>query len=358
MVTINRSDLEKKLSLIASSVPSTSSLPLLGSNKDGQLTIWQDSAMPIWDGVTSEGDDEFTFSVESNVLRNVITRFKSKSVDLKVNSKKSVVISSGKSRVVVPYCDGPFDEIPEAPYMQKSCMVGKDFLKSLSKAGEFVSKTYENLSLTYSYIGNRDGQFFVAGSGSIYQYANLIPYDGEELPEMIVPPQYASIVPRLFSKDSVQIGLGERQQVVMSDGLTTIYTRSANESYPDTIYQSTEAKGELLFTANKRNLLEFLRLALVTTKEDMIGIGGIEGNLDLYVPNAVLEANLVMEDVYIVKDFPRTYFSLPFLIKCISSFDEDTVKVELLSQLNGAFRIGTEFTTEVAILQPIQYDES
>ena len=213
------------------------------------------------------------------------------------------------------------------------------------------------MGLTYSYIGHRNGEFFITGAGTIYQYATFVPFIGEILPDVIVPPQYASIAPRLFASESVQIGLSDRQQVVMSDGSTIIYTRSANETYPTTAFQLADAEGELLFTSNKKVLLESLRLALTTTKEDMVGLSGSDGKLELYIPNAVLEADLIVEDVSIVQDFSRSYFSLPFLIKCINSFDEDEIKVELLPRFNGAFRIGTKSDKEITVLQSISYLE-
>ena len=359
MVTVNRSDLERKLTTITSALRSNSAFPLLGANTDGQLSFWQDSYMPIWDGLESQGEEEFTFSVDPSVFRNIVNGFKTEYIDISINAKKAVVIKSNQSKVTVPYLDGPYDEIPEKPSMQISCTVERDFLRALMKSKDFVSKTYENMGLTYSYLGNKDGQFFISGAGSIYQYATSVPFSGEVLPEIIMPPEYAAVVGRLFSNTSLQVGLSDRQQIIMADGPTLISTRTANEKYPNTVYAMSEADGELLFIANKQKLLESFRLALQTTKNDMVGLSSIQedglAGLDVYIPNAVIEAELFVE-AEIIKDFSRTYFSLPFLIKCISAFDGDTVHVERLNLFNGAFRIGTG-TEEITVLQPIQYDE-
>ena len=113
------------------------------------------------------------------------------------------------------------------------------------------------MSLTYSYLGNKNGQFFISGAGSIYQYSNQVPFSGETLPEIVVPPEYAAIVGRLFATDTIQLGLSERQQIVMADGPTLIATRTANEQYPSTMYDRVEAEGSLLFIApDKKKLLE------------------------------------------------------------------------------------------------------
>ena len=176
---------------------------------------------------------------------------------------------------------------------------------------------------------------------------------------MVIPPEYAAVVERLFSSPTVQIGLSDRQQIVMYDGPTLISTRTADETYPSALYDRVEADGEVLFTAPKRKLLDSFRLALQTTKEDMVGINStsdFNGNgIQLNIPNAIIEAELSLE-VDVSTEFSRTFFSLPFLIKCLSSFEEDTVYVERLNTFNGAWRIGTG-TEEFTILQPIQYDE-
>jgi hypothetical protein len=220
------------------------------------------------------------------------------------------------------------------------------------------------MSLTYTYIGNKyDEKYFISGAGAIYQYATTVPYSGTSLPEIVLPPEYAAIVERLFSNDTVQIGLSERQHVVMYDGPTVISTRIASEVYPRALYDRVEAVGELLFIASKKKLLESFRLALQTTKDDMVGISSVSefdddvdrNGLKLYIPNVVIEAELLVE-VDIIKDFSRSYFLLPFLIKCLSSFGEDTIYVERLNTFNGAWRIGTN-SKEFTILQPIQYNE-
>tara|TARA_R110002020_G_scaffold146184_6_gene320725 strand:- start:16794 stop:17882 length:1089 start_codon:yes stop_codon:yes gene_type:complete len=360
VVTIDRSDLERKLTTITSALRSNSSFPLLGSNSQGQLSFWQDSYMPIWDGLASDGEDEFKFSVDPSIFRNLIGGFKSKEIDLTVNKKGAIVIVSDTSKVTVPYFDGPYDEIPDKPLMQVNCVVGRDFLKALTKSKDFVSKTFENMSLTYTYLGNKyDEKYFISGAGAIYQYATTVPYSGDTLPEMVIPPEYAAVVERLFSSPTVQIGLSDRQQIVMYDGPTLISTRTADETYPSALYDRVEADGEVLFTAPKRKLLDSFRLALQTTKEDMVGINStsdFNGNgIQLNIPNAIIEAELSLE-VDVSTEFSRTFFSLPFLIKCLSSFEEDTVYVERLNTFNGAWRIGTG-TEEFTILQPIQYDE-
>jgi len=360
VVSVNRSTLERKLTTITSALRSKSNLPLLGANVSGQLSFWQDSYMPIWDGIDSEGKDEFTFSVDSSLLRNIVNGFKTEYIDISINTKKAMVIKSDQSKITVPYLAGPYDEIPDKPLMQVSCTVERDFLRALMKSKDFVSKTYENMGLTYTYLGNKDEKFFISGAGSMYQYAISIPFSGETLPAIIMPPEYAAVVGRLFSNTNLQVGLSERQQILMSDGPTLIATRTVNETYPNIVYEMADADGELLFVANKQKLLESLRLAVQTTKDDVVGLSsrtdelsGVAG-LDVYIPNAVIEAELFVE-VDVVKDFSCTYFSLPFLIKCISTFEDDMIYVERLNQFNGAFRIGTG-TEEITVLQPIRYD--
>jgi len=92
VITVNRSILERKLTTITSALRSNSNFPLLGANVSGQLSFWQDSYMPIWDGIASEGEDEFTFSVDSTIFRNIVNGFKTEYIDIGINAKKAVVI--------------------------------------------------------------------------------------------------------------------------------------------------------------------------------------------------------------------------------------------------------------------------
>ena len=124
------------------------------------------------------------------------------------------------------------------------------------------------MSLTYTYIGNKyDERYFISGAGAIYQYAVTVPYSGTTLPEMVIPPEYAAVVERLFSNPTVQVGLSERQQVVMYDGPTLISTSMASETYPSALYDRVEAVGEQLFVASKKKLLESLIIVFICTSK-------------------------------------------------------------------------------------------
>ena len=102
------------------------------------------------------------------------------------------------------------------------------------------------MSLTYTYIGNRDGKFFITASGAIYQYATTVPFSGEILPELIVPADYASLALRLFPTEDVQMGVTDKQHLVMYVDSTLISTRTSLSEASIAVIRSSSITDSIL----------------------------------------------------------------------------------------------------------------
>ena len=362
MVTVGRLGFERKLNAIASVLSNTSKkYPLLGSVQNGTICIWQDGDMPIWNTEKVDTNENFTFSVLITKLKEIIGGIKGPSIDLLSDGRGALTIKSGRSKVKIPYMEGLYNDIPSLPALEVRCSTGSEFLGFLSKSSNFVSKTYEQASLTYSYIGSKDSRFLITGMNGFCSFNASIDYDGESLPDIVVPAEFSEAVAKLLGGgNNVEVGLSMNQgHVVMSNGDTTIYTPRIQQVYPTVVYDLVAYTGVPIFNVNRNSILEQLKLALQTTNRNLVGIEpDSEGGLKLNVPRATIDADLVIEDAEICSEFECTYFQLPFLIQCINTFTSERINMERLPNFNNEFRITNDDSTQSTTVRPHHYIEA
>ena len=362
MVTVGRVGFERKLNSIASVLSNTSKkYPLLGSVQNGTISVWQDGDMPIWNIEKVDTDENFTFSVLITKLKEIVGGFKGESVDLVSDGRGALTIKSGRSQVKVPYMEGLYNDIPSLPSLDISCSTGNKFLDFLSKSSNFISKTFEQASLTYSYIGSKDNQFLVTGMNGFCSFTASIEYDGESLPDMVVPVEFSEAVAKLLGGgNDVEVGLAMNQgHVVMSNGTTTIYTPRIQQTYPTVVYDLASHTGIPIFDANRKSILDQLKLALQTTDRNLVGLEpDADGGIKLNVPKSTIDANLVVENATVFSEFECSYFQLPFLIQCINTFTSERIRMERLPDFNNEFRITDDDSTQSTTVRPYHYTEA
>lgn len=362
MVAVERLGFERKLNSIASVLSNTSKqYPLLGLVQNGTIIIWQDGDMPIWNTEKVDTDENFTFSVLITKLKEIVGGFKGSSIDLVSDGRGSLTVKSGRSKVKVPYMEGLYNDIPSIPSLDTSCSTGSKFLEFLSKSSNFISKTYEQASLTYSYIGSKNNQFLITGMNGFCSFNASIEYAGESLPDIVVPAEFSEAVAKLLGGgNDVEVGLAMNQgHVVMSNGNTTIYTPRIQQTYPTMVYDLVAYTGVPIFNADRKSILEQLKLALQTTDRNLVGIEpDTDGGLKLNVPRSTIDADLVIEDAEVCSEFDCTYFQLPFLIQCINTFTSERINMERLPDFNNGFRITDDNSTQSATVRPHHYTEA
>jgi len=362
MVTVGRVGFERKLNAIASVLSNTSKkYPLLGSVQNGSIFIWQDGDMPIWNTEKVDTNENFTFSVLITKLKEIVGGFKGESVDLLSDGRGALTIKSGRSQVTIPYMEGLYNDIPSLPSLEMRCSTDSKFLDFLSKSSNFISKTFEQASLTYSYIGSKDNQFLITGMNGFCSFTASIGYDGESLPDMVVPVEFSEAVAKLLGGgNDVEVGLSMNQgHVVMSNGITTIYTPRIQQKYPTVVYDLVSYTGVTIFDANRKSILDQLKLALQTTDRNLVGLEpDLGGGIKLNVPKSTIDADLVVEDATVCSDFECTYFQLPFLIQCINTFTSERIHMERLPDFNNEFRITDDDSTQSTTVRPYYYTEA
>ena len=362
MVTIGRVGFERKLNAIASVLSNTSKkYPLLGSVQNGTICIWQDGDMPIWNTEKVDTNENFTFSVLITKLKEIVGGFKGESVDLLSDGRGALTIKSGRSQVTIPYMEGLYNDIPSLPSLEMRCSTDSKFLDFLSKSSNFISKTFEQASLTYSYIGSKDNQFLITGMNGFCSFTASIGYDGESLPDMVVPVEFSEAVAKLLGGgNDVEVGLSMNQgHVVMSNGITTIYTPRIQQKYPTVVYDLVSYTGVTIFDANRKSILDQLKLALQTTDRNLVGLEpDLGGGIKLNVPKSTIDVDLVVEDATVCSEFECTYFQLPFLIQCINTFTSERIHMERLPDFNNEFRITDDDSTQSTTVRPYYYTEA
>jgi len=362
MVTVGRVGFERKLNAIASVLSNTSKkYPLLGSVQNGTIFIWQDGDMPIWNTEKVDTNENFTFSVLITKLKEIVGGFKGESVDLLSDGRGALTIKSGRSQVTIPYMEGLYNDIPSLPSLEMKCSTDSKFLDLLSKSSNFISKTFEQASLTYSYIGSRDNQFLITGMNGFCSFTASIEYDGESLPDMVVPVEFSEAVAKLLGGgNDVEVGLSMNQgHVVMSNGITTIYTPRIQQKYPTVVYDLVSYTGVTIFDANRKSILDQLKLALQTTDRNLVGLEpDLGGGIKLNVPKSTIDVDLVVEDATVCSEFECTYFQLPFLIQCINTFTSERIHMERLPDFNNEFRITDDDSTQSTTVRPYYYTEA
>ena len=357
MVTISRVGFERKLGAMASVLSSTSRrYPLLGLVQDGHIRLWQDGDMPVWKTEEIDSDENFFFSVPTNTLKDIVGGFKSASVDLLSDGRGSLTVKSGRSQVSVPYMEGVYDEIPDPPSLGVSCTTSPQFLDFLSKSKDFVAKTFDQEGLIYTYIGSLDKQFLISGTNGFAAFTALVPYDGDDIPSVVVPSEFAVAAAKLLSSTSdVCMGISENLgHVVLSNEDTTMYTPRVQKNYPDAIIKLAINEGIGIFNMNRQDAVTQLKLALQTTNQDLVGLAPDTegGGVRVSVPRATIEADLIIEDAEIIEEFDTTYFQLPFLIQGLSTLSSERVNVEILPDFKGSFRISSDDNTATTTVLP------
>jgi len=363
MVEVARVSLERKLSSIASVISNTSKkTPVLGLVQNGQFRIYQDGDMPIWNVEDIETDENFVFSASISKLKDIIGGFKTSSVNLLPDGKGSIVVKSGRSQVKIPHVEGIYDDIPDSPMIGLTCTTDSSFLGLLDSSKNFVSRTFDQVNLTYSYIGSTEDEFVISGMNGFCLFTATVPFTGEQLPDLVIPVEFTEAIVRLLAgSETVNIGLSENgRHVVISNESMTLYSPRIQQPYPEMVHKLRQSTGTKLCEMDKKETLDQLRLALQTTEQDLIGIAPtLEGNgIQLSVPRSNIEAELMIEDVTITQPFECVYFQLPFFIQCINTFPPGRISMERIPDFNDAIRISSDGNTATTTLRPYLPPES
>jgi hypothetical protein len=219
-----------------------------------------------------------------------------------------------------------------------------------------VSRTFDQVNLTYSYIGSTDDEFVISGMNGFCLFNATVPFIGDKLPDLVIPVEFTEAVARLLSgSEVVNVGLSANERhVVMSNELMTIYSPRIQQTYPEMVHKLRQSTGVKLCEMDKKETLDQLKLALQTTERDIIGIEPTaDGNgLQLSVPRSDIEAELMLEDVTVEQPFECIYFQLPFFIQCVNTFPPGRISMERVPDFNDAIRISSDGNTATTTLRP------
>ena len=346
MVKVKKSLLRKSLAYIEANSKVTKSEPLVGQITDnGSLGLFQTGFVRVWDKVDLDGDSEpMFFTVPCSHFMKIVDACSSKQISLKVSEGK-LHLSSGKSRIRIPFYSSPETEIIPPPEAETTMVLGGEFATALGEASAFLARTEEKPMLScYSIRYVEKGVLrIVACNDAFHLYQRDMEYSGDQFEPIVLPRECGLTLSKVFNKsNSLSLGVTANDVVVMTelDGTRVLATPQFNGEYPD-VATLVDTDKNKLFTVSKKSLLDMCKLSFHMTDSGLMCLQGVDGDLRVYFPKTQSVAGeLYLDDAEIVRDFPRLYFNVRFVMNCLNVLDDDEL---VFSSVTGKY-IGGAFS--------------
>ena len=345
MVKVKKATLHKSLAYIEANSKVTKQEPLVGQITDnGSLSLFQTGFVRVWDEVEVDGDSEpMFFTVPCSHLMKIVDACSSKQISLRVSDRK-LHLSSGKSRIHIPLYVSPETEVLPPPEVESTIILGGEFATALGEASAFLAKTEEKPLLScYSIRQLREGVLrIVASNDAFHLYQRDMEYTGDKFEPIVLPRQCGQTLAKVFNKStSLSMGITSNEVIVITelDGTRVLATSQFNGSYPD-VAELVDTEQHKLFTVSRKNLLDMCKLSSHMTDSGLMSLQGVDGDLRVYFPKTQsVDGELYLDDAEIVRDFPRLYFNVRFVMNCLNVLDDDEVMFSAVTgkYIGGAF---------------------
>ena len=345
MVKIKRSNLRTSLAYVEINAKATRSAPLVGQTTDnGFLDLWQTGGyMRVWDRVeVEEGDEPLVFAVPCSNLKQIVDSFSSKQISLKAVERK-LHLSSGKSRVRIPFYTAAEDSVVPPPEVEKTMTVGGDFVSALTEGAAFLAKTDEKPTLSCYSIHQRNGSLRIVASNDAFNlYSRDIPYSGDDFDPILLPRECGQTISKAFNKSKeLSIGLTSNDLVVVTeiDGTRVLATAQFTGMYPDA-GELIDSEVSALFSAPKSSLLDMCKLSSHMTDSGLLSFEGVGDEIRVRFPKTQsIDGDLYLEGSKVLREFPRIYFNVGFVSNCLNVVDDDEISFSAVKgrYAGGAF---------------------
>ena len=357
MVTITRKALEKSLAGINQSIKRSTPDPLLGTLVKDTLHFYQEGYLSVWANVVvdqpeSESLEPYIFSVDSGDFHSVVAAMATEDIDVKIN-EKSLTVKSGQSSVRIPYVDGFGTSAAERPVFETVVELPSSFITSINKARRFVAKTEDRPSLSCIYVRIDKGQIALLATDAFRMYVTYfkdVVIDPSISIDILIPERCADSMTKIFTGNSVRLGVTEKQHIIMSsvDKDIFVLTPGFNERYPSAVFSILKDPGKPCFMVDRDKFIEAIRLGNSFSAGDKLTIHNVDGEIRLTFNDSRMDSDLHIEGIENMQSFTEATFNPRFLLDCLQSLDKK-IYINQQSEGEGPLRMSSDDNTTTIV---------
>jgi DNA polymerase-3 subunit beta len=259
--TISREKLQEGLAAVAASVPTKTTLPVLGNllvetTERGIRLCGTDLDMAVSTELMADVDVQGAITIPAKKLVEIVRELPSAPVKVSVSGEQKIMLECSRSKFKL--FGLPKDEFPSFPIIQfgESWRIRSGDLQKLIAHTAFASSTEESRPILNGVLWElrTDYMRMVATNG--HRLAKMeIPISAAGIPssDLIIPPKALEQIRRLFpAEEELEVARGENHLGFRSP-FTAVYTRLIEGPYPN--YEQVIPKDNDRFALADRNAL-------------------------------------------------------------------------------------------------------
>ena len=361
---VDRRQLQKILSNVGQASRGVQYKAVMGRSKGTTLTIWFDSLEGhLWQFIENQEatDTDLAFSVSITSFHKLIAAWKSKTISLEQGNKQSLVVSSGRSIVNVPYYDdGVSLDIPSEPVGAYIGVVPGEFVTNIKESVNFIGQMSNRpeLACVELKVTEKGSVVTATDSYSVYHssYEKLdVPMSSVRFNERVIKTMGA-----VFSDESIQLYRMEDESVILKGEDAILQMVPIRMKYPDLERILVESQTKPFMTLNMKNTMEIIKVVEAVSKGEQLvlrppHVEDTEGGVTVGIDDIQMEAMLKIEDSTFISTEEVSYLPVDAKLfkQCVQVFGKnDYVTLEKMD--NGFVRIkGDGDTTQFTCLAPL-----
>jgi len=322
---------------------------VMGRSKGTTLTIWFDSLEGhLWQFLENEetSAEELAFSVSITNFHKLISAWKSKTISISQGENGSIVLSSGKSVVTVPYYDdGVSLDIPSEPVGTYIGIVPKDFISNIQESVNFIGQMSNRPELACVEIKVADRGLVVNATDSFSAYHSSHKELNTPMSSVRFNERIIKTMGSVFGDESLQLYKMEDESVILKGENAILQMVPIRMTYPELERLIVEAEAKPFMTLNTKNTLEIIKVVEAVSKGEYMTLRPAhvedeDGGVTVGVNDITMEADLKIEDSNFLSIEDIAYLPLDAkrFKQCIQVFGKDDY-ITLEKMDNGFVRI-------------------
>ena len=342
---VDRKKLAKVLSNITQASRGIQYKAVMGRTQGTSLTTWYDSLEGhLWQFMENEETtaEELTFSVSIANVHKLVSAWKSKTITLSQGENQSLVLTSGNSKVTVPYYDdGVSLDVPSEPVGTYIGMIPEEFLVDIEDSINFIGQMSNRPELACIELKVADKGLVVNSTDSFFAYhsshQNLqIPMSAVRFNERVI-----KTMTSVFAKQSIQLYSMEDDSVILKGENAILQMVPIRVAYPELEKLIVDVEVEPLMKLNTKKALEVIKLAEAVSKGTYMTLrppsaDNQDEGVNVGLADITMEADLKIEDSgFMGKDFSYLPVDANKFKECLQVFNDD--EYVMLEKMNNGY---------------------